>query len=59
MNEPFKSKEELAEFIDLNIPILIEPTEKSKYAYIPPFVSNNAMEKVVKGLTDRLWDRLT
>jgi hypothetical protein len=57
MNRPFKNKAELAEFIQVNIPMLIKPVRKSRYMYISPFSSNNAMDIVVEGLTDRLWDR--
>ncbi len=57
MNKPFRNKEELAEFIQVNIPMLIAPSRKSKYTYISPFTSIHAFDIVIKGLTDRLWDK--
>jgi len=56
-SEVFSDKEQLADFIQRNIPICVKPTKKSKTAFVGVFTSANAMKIVVEELTDRLWKR--
>lgn len=55
----FTDKEQLAEFIQVNIPIWVKPTKKSKTVFVGVFTSNNAMKETVEALTDKLWEKLT
>lgn len=55
----FTDKEQLAEFIQVNIPICVKPTKKSKTVFVGVFTSNNAMKETVEALTDKLWEKLS
>jgi hypothetical protein len=59
LGEVFSDKEQLADFIQRNIPIWVKPTKKSKTAFVGVFKSDNAMRIVVEALTDKLWEKLS
>jgi hypothetical protein len=59
LGEVFSDKEQLADFIQRNIPICVKPTKKSKRAFVGVFKSDNAMRIVVQALTDKLWEKLS
>ena len=59
LGEVFSDKEQLADFIQRNIPIWVKPTKKSKTAFVGVFKSDNAMRIVVEALTDKLWRKLS
>ena len=52
----FTSKEELRDFIFKNVPIMIRAGKRSKYPFISPYSRKGAMDEIVNGLTDRLWE---
>lgn len=54
----FKDKEELAEFIQENIPIWVRSKRNTKTTLVPAFSSNNALKIVVDFLTDELWYKI-
>jgi hypothetical protein len=59
LGEVFSDKEQLADFIQRNIPICVKPAKKSKTAFVGVFKSDNAMRIVVEALTDKLWEKLS
>ncbi len=59
LGEVFSDKEQLADFIQRNIPFCVKPTKKAKTTFVSVFTSNNAMRVVIEELTDRLWEKLS
>ena len=59
LGEVFSDREQLADFIQRNIPFCVKPTKKAKTAFVSVFTSENAMRVVIEELTDRLWDKLS
>lgn len=59
LGKVFSDKEQLADFIQRNIPIWVKPTKKSKTAFVGVFKSDNAMRILVEALTDKLWEKLS
>jgi hypothetical protein len=59
LDEVFSDKEQLADFIQRNIPMCVKPTKKSKKAFVGVFKSDNAMKIVVEVLTDKIWEKLS
>ena len=57
--EVFSDKEQLADFIQRNIPFCVKPTKKAKTTFVSVFTSANAMRVVIEELTDRLWEKLS
>ena len=57
--EVFSDREQLADFIQRNIPFCVKPTKKAKTAFVSVFTSENAMRVVIEELTDRLWEKLS
>ena len=57
--EVFSDMEQLADFIQRNIPFCVKPTKKAKTAFVSVFTSDNAMRVVIEKLTDRLWEKLS
>ena len=58
-NSIMKTKEEIEEFIVMHIPFFVKtesPKAKAKFVYA--FSSAHAHEKVIKGLTDKLFKEL-
>ena len=58
LGEVFSDREQLADFIQKNIPFCVKPTKKAKTAFVSVFTSENAMRVVIEELTDRLWEKL-
>ena len=50
--EVFSDREQLADFIQRNIPFCVKPTKKAKTAFVSVFTSENAMRVVIEKLTD-------
>ena len=59
LGEVFSDREQLADFIQRNIPFCVKPTKKAKTAFVSVFTSENAMRVVIEELTDRLWEKLS
>ena len=57
--EVFSDREQLADFIQKNIPFYVKPTKKAKTAFVSVFTSGNAMRVVIEELTNRLWEKLS
>lgn len=51
----FKTKEELREFIILNMPILVK---NKKAKYVNPYKNENAFKIIVDTLTDKLYETI-
>ena len=59
LGEVFSDREQLADFIQKNIPFCVKPTKKAKTTFVGVFTSENAMRVVIEELTDRLWEKLS
>lgn len=59
LGEVFSDREQLADFIQKNIPFCVKPTKKAKTTFVSVFTSNNAMRVVIEELTDRFWEKLS
>jgi hypothetical protein len=59
LGDVFADKEQLADFIQRNIPFCVKPKKKAKTTYVGVFTSSNAMKIVIEELTDRLWEKLS
>lgn len=57
--EVFSDREQLADFIQKNIPFCVKPTKKAKTVFVSVFTSDNAMRVVIEELTNRLWEKLS
>lgn len=57
-NLPFKTKDDIREFIYLNIPFAVKPTKPAKTTYVSTFTSQNAMDQVIDGLTEKIWEKI-
>ena len=57
LGEVFSDREQLADFIQRNIPFCVKLTKKAKTAFVSVFTSENAMRVVIEELTDRLWEK--
>jgi NRPS condensation-like uncharacterized protein len=58
MKKGFQNKEELYNFILINIPVAVRPTKKAKTTFIYTFTSVNAQRIVVQELTDKIWEQI-
>lgn len=59
LGEVFSDREQLADFIQRNIPFCVKPTKRAKTTFVSAFTSDNAMRVVIEELTDRLWEKLS
>ena len=58
MKPPFKTKNDLKEFIALNIPFAVKPTRPAKTVLVGTFTSDNALKEAVEVLAERLWVKI-
>lgn len=56
--EKFKTKEELHEWLELNIPRFVSPERLQEWQHIKAFKTEKTREKILKIMTDKLWEKL-
>ena len=52
------TKDELIQFISMNIPIVVRAKRKSKTVFVDVFTSQHAFETVINVLTERLHEKI-
>ena len=57
LGEVFSDREQLADFIQRNIPFCAKPTKKAKTAFVSVFTSKNAMRVVIEKKKKKIWEK--